>query len=312
MNLNAPHFHNDEAARKHFEAQRWPGGERVCPHCGTVGAEYATKREGRYRCGSKECRKDFSVTTGTVMEASHVRLSQWAWTFYQMCASKKGVSAHQVHRTLGITYRSAWFLCHRVREAMKAGGLSAPMGGAGGVVEADETYYGRIDADPQPNATTPRRKHKDKRLKRAVVSLVERGGNVRSFHVATADKATVGRIVRDNVDPASRLHTDESRLYVGLEEIFASHETIRHTAGEYARGDVTTNSVEGYFSVFKRGMRGTYQHCGEKHLHRYLQEFDFRFNTRTALGFDDMARCNLAIKGAEGKRLTYRRAQGAA
>ncbi len=302
-----PQFHDDEAARAHFEALRW-NGTPSCGRCGVVGEAKETSRPGRYRCNA--CRKDFTVTTGTVMESSHIGLSKWAWTFYQMAASKKGISAHQVHRTLGITYRSAWFLCHRVREAMKVGGVELPpMGGAGKIVEADETYFGRYDTDTRP-ATTPKSRdhaHKDRRVKRAVVALVERGGNVRSFHVASADKETVANIVMQNVDPASRLHTDESRLYVGADEVFASHETVKHSAKEYVRGDVHTNSAEGYFGVFKKGMKGVYQHCGEKHLHRYLAEFDFRHNTRAALGYNDAMRATQAMKGAEGKRLTYRR-----
>jgi transposase-like protein len=182
------------------------------------------------------------------------------------------------------------------------------MGGEGKIIEADETYYGRSNTG-EVKRQYPRSKksHKDQRPKRAIVSLVERGGSVRSFHVASANKATVAKIVTDNVHPLSRLHTDESKLYTGAEAFFAAHETVRHTAGEYARGDVTTNSVEGYFSIFKRGMRGTYQHCAEKHLHRYLAEFDFRFNNRAALGVSDSQRATAMIKGAEGKRLTYRR-----
>lgn len=310
MKFNAPHFQDETKARQYVEAQRW-GGERVCPHCGSVGTEYETKREGRYRCSAKECRRDFTVMTKTVMESSHVKLHVWLMAFYMMASSKKGVSAHQIHRTLDVTYKTAWFLAHRIRFAMERGGMLEPMGGAGKIVEADETYYGRIEANPLAGKPTLRRKHKDKRLKRAVVALVERGGQVRTFHVATADKETVERIIRENVHPETRLHTDESRLYLGSDKYFLTHETVRHSWGEYARGDVNTNSAEGYFSVFKRGMRGVYQHCDEKHLHRYLAEFDFRHNTRTALGVDDETRCNLAIKGVEGKRLTYRRTNGA-
>lgn len=308
MKLSDPQFHDDEAARLHFEALRW-NGTPVCGKCGVVGQAKETARAGRYRCNA--CRKDFTVTTGTVMESSHIGLSKWAWTFYMMAASKKGISAHQVHRSIGVTYRSAWFMCHRVRLAMATGGVDMPpMGGEGQIVEADETYYGRVESSEdvlKKRPGTSRRKHKDQRPKRAIVALVERGGSVRTFHVASADKATVQKIVTDNVHPASRLHTDESRLYTGAEEAFATHETVKHSAGEYVRGDVHTNSAEGYFGVFKKGMTGTYQHCAEKHLHRYLSEFDFRHNTRTALGFSDALRAAKAMKGAEGKRLTYRR-----
>lgn len=314
MKFDAPHFRDEAEALRYVEALRWPDG-RVCPHCGTVGGEYATKREGRYRCGSKECRKDFTVKTGTVMESSHIKLTVWLMAFYLMAASKKGMSAHQLHRSLDVTYKTAWFLAHRIRAAMATGGLTSPMGGPGGIVEADETYFGKVDVPSEYNTRGRkfrRAKHgKGPANKRAVLSLVERGGAVRSFHIPSADKKTVQDIVLDNVHPETRLHTDESRLYGGLENKLGSHETVKHSAGEYARGDVNTNSAEGYFSVFKRGMKGTYQHCAEKHLHRYLAEFDFRHNTRTKLGFTDAMRAKLAVQGAEGKRLTYRRTHGA-
>lgn len=306
--FNAPHFQDANKAREYLERLRW-SGEPVCPHCGTTGEHYATKKPGVWRCHSKECRKDFSVTTKTVMESSHIKLHVWLQAFALMTASKKGISAHQLHRSLGITYKSAWFLCHRIREAMRNGGLLPPMGGEGKIVEADETYFGKTEV----HRVSKQRKGRPYKVgsrgpkdKRPIVALVERGGSVRSFHVPVADAASVAAIVRDNVHRETRLHTDESRLYPVVGQEFAAHETVRHTANEYARGDVTTNTVETYFSVFKRGMRGTYQHCKEKHLHRYLAEFDFRFNTRTALGFNDGERATLAIKGIEGKRLTYR------
>ena len=303
--FKAKHFHDEEAARAWFEAARWPTGP-VCPTCGSV-KHYATKKPGRYRCGEKECRRDFTVMTGTVMERSHAKLTQWAMAFWLGASSKKGFSAHQLHRALGCQYNTAWFLHHRVMEAMREGGLDLPpLGGAGKVVEADETYYGSV-ADPvtKKRDGTPYKNRTHSVNKRAIISLVERGGKVRSFHVPRADKATVMRIVRENISRESRLHTDESKLYVGAFDLFAAHETVHHGAKEYARDDVTTNSAEGYFSVFKRGMRGVYQHCSEKHLHRYLAEFDFRFNRRTALGCDDETRTLEAVRGAEGKRLTY-------
>jgi hypothetical protein len=271
-----------------------------------IGHAYETKKAGVYRCAEPKCRKDFSVTTGTVMERSHIALHKWLQGFYLMASSKKGISAHQLHRTLHITYKAAWFMAHRIREAMKAGGI-VPMGGSGKIVEADETYFGKTET----HRVSPQRGDRPyKRLgkagpsgKRAIVSLVERGGSVRSFHVAVADKETVIGIVKANVARASRLHTDESRLYFDAHQHVAAHETINHGAKEYARGDVTTNTVEGYFSIFKRGMKGIYQHCAEKHLHRYLSEFDFRYNART---ITDAERAALAVKGADGKRLTYR------
>jgi hypothetical protein len=229
-----------------------------------------------------------------------------------MSASKKGVSAHQLHRSLGVTYQTAWFMAHRIREAMRDGGMMGPLGGEGKIVEADETYFGDVPEAKRPTMTTKGRKFTKRGRtgpsgKRAIVSLVERGGRVRSFHPAVADTANVIGIVVDNIHRESRLHTDESKLYTFIGQThFAKHETVKHTAKEYARGDVTTNSVEGYFSIFKRGMRGIYQHCDEKHLHRYLAEYDFRYNHRVALGYSDIDRTKAAIKGAEGKRLTYR------
>lgn len=319
MFLQQPQFHDDEAARVYFERIRWPDG-RVCPHCGVIGAEYVTKRAGRYRCGAKECRKDFSTTTGTVMEQSHIGLSKWLWVFYQMCASKKGISAHQIRRSLGVSMKAAWFMAHRVREAMKAGGLQAQLGGPGKVVEIDETYHGKI-AEAQGRRTKRKRGSTTKlggsrRVgdKRAIVTLVERGGKARSFHVASADLPTVQKIVRENIAAESRLHTDGSGLYTAVGKEFAAHESVDHSQEEYVRyeptGPVHNNSAESYFSVFKRGMKGVYQHCQEKHLHRYLVEFDFRHNTRTKLGVDDKQRADILLAQVEGKRLTYRRTHG--
>jgi transposase-like protein len=309
--LNAKSFQSEEAAYKWIEARVWPNGP-VCPHCGETKRlnrmQGKATRHGLFKCYA--CRKQFRVTVGTVFEASHVPMHLWLQAMYLMSSSKKGVSTNQLHRTLGVTLRTAWFMSHRLREAMRTVGVE-PMGGAGEIVEADETYFGKIEGEV---------KHSRKRYnwkptkggrvgpagKRAVVALVERGGTVRSFHVEVADKATVGRIVRENVAKESRLHTDESKLYGGSAEHFAAHETVKHTAKEYVRGDVHTNTVEGFFSVFKRGMRGVYQQCAEKHLHRYLAEFDFRYNNRAALGVDDVARTEALAKGIVGKRLTYR------
>jgi len=228
-----------------------------------------------------------------------------------MCSSKKGISAHQLHRTLDIGYKAAWFMCHRIREAMRDGGGLGPLGGEGKIVEADETYFGPTEK-PRPSKQRKGRPYKvgsrGPRDKRPIIALVERGGSVRTFHVAHADKVTVGKIVTDNIARESRLHTDESRLYPDIGTLFASHETVKHSAKEYVRGDVHTNSAEGYFSIFKRGMKGVYQHCAEKHLHRYLAEYDFRYNHRSAVGIEDGERAALAVKSAAGKRLTYRNA----
>jgi ISXO2-like transposase domain/Transposase zinc-ribbon domain len=292
--LIAPHFQTPENAREWLENLRWPEGP-VCSHCGTVGHAYKTKKPGWYRCAEKECRKDFTV-------------NKWLMAFYLLNASKKGMSAHQLHRALKLDYKSAWFMCHRIREAMRAGNLG-PLGGGGGIVEADETYFGPTE-QPRVSPTRGDRPYKKgsrgPRNKRPIVTLVERGGNVRSFHVPVADKESVVKIVRQNIKREARLHTDESNLYSGLDRWFGAHETVKHSAGEYVRGDVHTNSAEGYFSIFKRGMRGVYQHCKEKHLHRYLAEFDHRYNHRVALGYSDIDRTLAAIRGIEGKRLMYR------
>jgi transposase-like protein len=307
--LSAPHFTNDDAARSMIESIRWPDGP-VCSHCGVVNHAYPVKgRAGLYRCAEPECRKDFTCTTGTVMERSKIPLHKWMQAYYLLCSSKKGMSALQLKRQLLISYQSAWFLCHRIREAMRDGGF-APMGGSGGIVEADETYYGPVaKANIRTKTTSGRPFTKGGRYgpsnKRAIVSLVERGGSVRSFHIAVADAATVADIVKKNIDRETRLHTDESRLYTKVGADFAKHETVNHSAKEYARGDVNTNSVEGYYSIFKRGMSGIYQHCSEKHLHRYLAEFDFRYNHRIKLGHNDISRTESAIRGSEGKRLLY-------
>ena len=311
--FTAPEFQTPEAARTAFEAILWPNGP-VCHRCGETQRIYATKRPGRHRCGNSECRKDFTVTTGTVMERSHIALNKWLMGFYMMASSKKGVSAHQLHRTLDIGYEAAWFMAHRLREAMRDGGLLPPMGGNGGIVEADETYYGPVE-EARPSKQRKGRAYtkggkSGPSNKRAIVSLVERGGSVRSFHVAVADREHVAKIVTENVDREATLHTDESRLYKKVGEEFAAHETVRHSAKEYARDDVHTNSAEGYFSIFKRGMRGIYQHCAEKHLHRYLAEYDFRYNHRVALGVDDADRMLAAVRSAEGKRLTYQQPHG--
>jgi len=312
FDLTDPIYSNETAAREHLEGIRWADGV-YCPHCGgyddirKLGGAAADK--GLWHC--KPCRKKFTVTVGTVFERSHIPLSKWLAAFHLMCASKKGISAHQGHRLLGITYKTAWFMWHRIREAMKAGGLSnvPPMGGKGKVVEADETYFGNLPEHKAPIRNNPDRPKFGPGHKRAIVSLVERGGQVRSFYAEKAKVDDVTKIVRENVDKESRLHTDESRVYWKVGEEFAAHERVNHGQKEYARGDVTTNTVESYFSVFKRGMKGTYQHCAERHLHRYVAEFDFRHNQRAALGVDDNARTVTALKGITGKRLTYQQAR---
>lgn len=304
-------YTGENAARKHLEKLLWADGV-VCPHCGSVDQSTELKgkstRPGVYKC--RACTKPFSVTVGTVFERSKIPLNTWVYAVDLYTASKKGFSAHQLHRTIGVTYKTAWFMAHRIREAMtETKGPKNPMGGAGKIVEADETYYGQ-KAD-KPKTTTSGRPFLKGGMgahKIAVVSLVERGGKVRSFHIdGTVTANTVANILFTNVKRDTVLHTDESKLYIKVGAEYASHKTVNHGAKEYARGEVHTNTIEGYFSIFKRGMKGVYQHCGEQHLHRYLAEFDFRYNQRIALGINDKMRGEAALKSIVGKRLTYHR-----
>jgi transposase-like protein len=315
-NLQNSIFTDETKAREWLEARVWPNGP-VCPHCGSTGDDVTAlqgkaHRPGLYQCSG--CREQFTVTVKTVFERSKLPLSKWLAALFLLTSSKKGVSAHQVHRSLGISYKSSWFMMHRLREAMRSGGLLPPIGGEGKVVEADETYFGMIPKDEiMPRAIGHGKKKVGKRAGirrpayRAVFALVERGGKARTFHIAQADQNTVHAIMKANITKETRIHTDESHIYKLAPWHFGQHEAVKHSAKEYVRGDVTTNTVEGYFSIFKRGMKGVYQHCDEKHLHRYLAEFDFRYNTRTSLGFDDVMRAEALAEGIKGKRLTYRR-----
>ena len=263
-------------------------------------------RIGLWKC--YQCRKQFTVKVGTVFEDSHVPMNLWLQAMYLLCSSKKGISSNQLSRTLGVTLKTAWFMAHRIREAMRVVGMT-PMGGDGEVVEVDETYFGDLPEDQRRQFKTTGRPFAKNRKspghKRAIIALVERNGGARSFHVPHANMGEVVDIVRENIARELRLHTDESGLYKKVGRGFAAHETVKHADKEYARGDVTTNTVEGYFSIFKRGMNGVYQHCSEKHLHRYLAEFDFRYSNRVRLGVDDVERTARAVKGIVGKRLTY-------
>lgn len=304
LELSDPIFHDENAARTHLEAVRWPNGP-VCPFCGQLGPKVkalggASMGPGWYHCG--DCRKKFTVRVGAVYERSHIPLHKWLLGFRLVASSKKGFSAHQLHRTLNITYRSAWFMEHRIREAMRDGD-PAPLGGKDKVIEADETFIGPPDSIFVNGKGWQR--IRGTATKRKVISLVERGGRARSFHVKDLDAKTIRKTLFENAVLDSRLHTDEAHHYRKPGKEFAAHERVNHSAQEYARGDVTTNTVEGFFSIFKRGMKGIYQHCGEQHLQRYLDEFDFRYSNREALGVDDAERTTRAIKGAEGKRLLY-------
>jgi len=295
--LSRTFLHDDAAALAHLEAVLWPNGP-TCPHCGATDRIYALKgkstRPGVRKCG--HCRKPFTVTVGTLFERSHVALHKWMQAVCLLTCSKKGISSHQLHRILDVTYQTAWFMSHRIREAMRDGSLP-PLGGNGKIVEADETYIGRKEGwKPQRGGA-----HKMK-----VLSLVERGGKVRSVRMDAITVEDVTPIVRENVARESRLMTDQSTVYVPVGREMAGHEAVNHSAEEWVRDEAHTNTLEGYFSVFKRGMKGVYQHCGEKHLHRYLAEFDFRYNNRIRLGVDDTARSDAALRGIVGKRLTYR------
>jgi transposase-like protein len=299
--LSKPYFHDEEAAFAHLESQIWPGGP-VCPHCGGVDRISKIKanpakrvRLGLHKCG--QCGKQFTAKVGTVFEHARIPLHKMLQAVHLMACSKKGVSAHQLHRILQVQYRTAWFLAHRIREAMRSGEF-APMGGAGKIVEADETFIGKKAGRPQ---------HRGYAHKRAVLTLVNRKGEARSFHVDGTSAAHLVPILRANIAAETAVMTDEAGQYAHLnKEHFASHEFVSHGAGEYVRGNVHTNTLEGYFSIFKRGMKGIYQHCSERHLHRYLAEFDFRYNNRIALGVGDVERSGKVLAGIVRKRLTYR------
>lgn len=306
IDLSHPIYHNEDRARAHLESVRWPNGV-VCPHCG--GTDNARPVKGKsmgpgwYYCG--DCTSKFTVRVGTVYERSHIALHKWLLAFRLMASSKKGISAHQLHRSLGITYKSAWFMSHRIREAMREGGL-ASMGGSGKTVEVDETFIGH-DKSIKPKG---QKKGRGYHHKYKVLSLVERGGKVRSIVVDDLRAKTIVPILREQIDRESRVMTDEAGYYKAVGREFAEHGVVRHGIGEYVSvtdPTVHTNTLEGYFSIFKRGMKGVYQHCAKRHLPRYLAEFDFRYSNRVALGVDDSERTTLALKGAEGRRLTYRR-----
>jgi len=301
--LSEDRFHNEEAAYAWVEARIWPHGP-VCHHC--KGTERISKmggkstRIGLYKCYA--CRKPFTVKMGTVFEASHVPMRMWLQAIYLLCSSKKGISTRQLQRTFDVSLKTAWFMSHRIREAMATMGVG-PMGGEGAIVEIDETFIGQKKDMP---------KQRGYAHKHAVLTLVERGGSARSFHVEGVGAADLLPIIKANVASGSHVMTDEAGQYANLGKHFAAHDYTRHSVGEYVRGDVHSNTVEGFYSVFKRGMKGIYQHCGEKHLHRYVAEFDFRYSNRVKLGVNDVQRAEIALSGAVGKRLMYRTARGAA
>lgn len=302
--LSSPRFHNEEAAYAYVESHLWPDGP-VCPHCKATGDRVGrlagkTSRAGMRKCYG--CRKTFTVKVGTIFESSHMPLHMWLQAIYLVCSSKKGISTRQLQRTLGVGIKTAWFLGHRIRFAMEQGGdVLPPMGGAGKVVEADETFL----TNSPKTKKRPGYQHKV-----AVLTMAERGGRQQSFKLNRSPNAfEIKWHVRDQVHPESRLVTDGAQYYKGA---LVNHESVDHGAEEWVRGDVHTNTLEGWFSVLKRGMVGVYQNVKEKHLHRYLAEFDFRQNNRERLGVNDTQRAVLALKGAKGKRLTYRTTNGQA
>jgi transposase-like protein len=292
---------DEDTAREYLERLRWPEGPS-CPHCGGTEVYRLTPkatstkpgRKGLLKC--KYCRKQFTVTVKTIFEASHIPLSIWLKAIYLLCSSKKGMSAHQMHRMLGITYKSAWFMCHRIRYAMEQGPITDKMSG---IIEADECYIGgkRHDGSEKSGHPGPFSN------KAPVFALVQRGGKVRAMPMERVTAENLRSALRENVEPTSRIMTDDSILYTNVKKDFASHESVNHSQKEYARGDVTTNTVEGFFGILKRGINGIYHHVGKKHLHRYLSEYEFRYNGR---GINDGDRTDLAIIGFEGKRLKYR------
>lgn len=300
MDISNPIYTDPNKAREHLEALLWPTGP-VCPHCGVIGNAVAlngkSTRPGVYKC--RDCRQPFSVTVGTVFERSKIPLHKWLLATHLIASSKKGISAHQLHRTLGVTYKTAWFLAHRIREAMAPAKGAPQIGGAGKTVEADETYLAKSPKTRKPKGTPLHAKPAP-----MVFSLIERGGNVRSKYL---DERNIRQALNEHLDERSRLVTDGSQAYKFVMPTASQHESVDHSKFEWTRGDVHTNTLEGFFSIFKRGLVGVYQHMDKKHLDRYLAEFDFRMNTRAKLGINDSQRAELILKGIEGKRLTYRR-----
>jgi transposase-like protein len=305
INLTDPIFTDEDKAREHLEAIRWPDGP-YCPHCGEVQKIYRlngkSHRPGLFHCNS--CEQAFTVTVGSVMERSHVPLNKWVLAYRLICSSKKGMSAHQLHRMLDVTYKTAWFMAHRIRESMSDASPS-PIGGANKVVEVDETYVG---------GKAKNRAYKPEPKKHIVMTLIERGGEARSFHVKNATAKTLRETAVKIASRKSYLATDENPAYTKLGKEFDGHGTVNHSANEYARlgGFVHVNSAENYFSIFKRGVIGTFHHISEQHLDRYLAEFDFRYNNRSGLGVEDNERSEKAIKGSAGKRLFYQEPRPAA
>lgn len=297
FSLDDPIFKDETKARKYLESVRWPFGV-TCPHCGNLDKVYSLNgsahRPGLYKCAA--CRKQFSVTVGTIFERSHVPLHKWLLAVHLLCASKKGHSSNQIHRMIGVTYKTAWFMTHRIREAMKDPIFTRQLGGTGKVVEADETFWGNKGKQAEGARGY---EHKEK-----IFSLVERGGQVRSFHVQSVAGDTLRPIMKKQIAEDTHIMTDDMGAYRGIGGKFGGHYVVRHSQGEYVRGPIHTNTIENYFSILKRGLRGIYQHVGANHLRRYIAEFDFRYNYRHVT---DIERTAIALKGISGKRLLYTR-----
>jgi transposase-like protein len=302
--LSAPHFHNEEAAYRFVEARVWPRGP-ICPHCGGVERNRpmngATTRIGAYKC--YDCRKPFTVKVGTIFESSHIPLRLWLQAIFLIASSKKGISSNQLHRTLGVTLKSAWFMSHRIRLAMESTD-NTPFGSGGGAVEIDETFIS-IDASKAKPKNGPAQKRK-------VLSLIDRNtGRARSMVIHSLKGKTLVPLLRKHVAPEAAVLTDDAGYYASLSLVFAKHDSVNHSKYEYVRMTdrrVHTNTVEGFFSIFKRGMSGVYQHCAHHHLDRYLAEFDFRYSNRAKMGVDDAQRADKLLKGVTGKRLMYQTA----
>ena len=301
--LSLPYFHNEVAARERLEQIVWPNGP-YCPRCGGFDQITPVKggRPGLRRCGP--CKREFTVTVGTVLERSRVPLHKWFQAAHLLASSKKGISAHQLHRTLRVTYKTAWFMEHRLREAMRELHPTKQLGGEGKTVELDETFVGGLEKNKHRN----KRKHRGTggAGKEAVFSLVERGGRVHSHHIPSVSAGTLRPILFEQVHRDSKLMTDEAAPSKKMGRLFGNHDSVNHSIGEYVRGAVHTNTIEGYFSIMKRGIRGIYHHVSQQHLKRYLAEFDFRYNERAALGVCDEDRAERLIGGIVGKRLMYR------
>ncbi|WP_421904288.1 IS1595 family transposase [Mameliella sp.] len=309
--LSKPYMHDEAAAFAHVESIIWPDGP-VCPHCGVVDRAYklegvrtkSSKKnpEGKERFGlwkCRECRKQFTVRKGTIFEESHIEMFKWLQAIHLIVSSKKGVSAHQLHRVLEVTYKTAWFLAHRIRECMRSDG-NVDFGAGGGVVEVDETFIGSNPDKPKKKGA------RGYAHKNAMLSLVDRSTRcAKSIVVDDVTKATLLPILRENIAKEATVYTDEAKQYSKLGQDFADHDFTTHSRGEYVRGDVHTNTIEGYFSIFKRGMKGVYQHCAKKHLHRYAAEFEFRYNYRAAHEISDTERFSILLRSTSGKRLTY-------